>query len=123
MNRCMVKIRCFFADSIDAYRFHIFVYDLNGNLIDEEYANESGCFNFDVGFSGIYRIIVRYFGKNCTMTMCKNIYVDCFRDNDFLFIIKRKSHYVPSPIIIKLTDQYYKGLPVEKGEIIFSGRS
>lgn len=119
----MVKIRCFFADSIDVYKFHIFIYDLNDNLIDEGYTNESGCFNFDVGFSGIYRIIVRYFNNKCTMIMCENIYVDCFRDNDFLFIIKRKSHYVSSPIIIKLTDQYYKGLPVEKGEIIFSERS
>ena len=57
------------------------------------------------------------------LSMCKNIYVDCFRDNDFLFIIERKSYYVPSPIIIKLTDQYYKGLSVVKGEIIFSERS
>lgn len=78
--------------------------------------------DFDVGFSGIYRSVVRYFGKNSTMTICKNIYLDCFRDNDILFNIERKSYYVLSPIIIKLTDQYYKCLLVVKGEIIFSKR-
>lgn len=63
--------------------------------------------DFDVGFSGIYRIVVRYFGKNITMIIFKNVYVDCIG----------KSYYVSPSIIIKLNNRYYKDLQFSKEKL------
>lgn len=98
-----VKVKC-----LNTINYHIIVYDNNNVLYDLKSFNGVVCFNL---FNyGIYKIKLSSLGYQKTIIYyyngkCNNIYFSF--DNN-------------APIkIIRLTDKYYLGLPIMKGEITF----
>ena len=84
------------------------VYDLNNNLIVKK-ETYNGVIKVVLEKNKIYKITAVLFNKRintCFLVDSNNIYTFIFRRND-------------NPITFRLTDYYYKNLPIMKGEIIF----
>ncbi|MGN1358605.1 MAG: hypothetical protein ACI4WU_04490 [Bacilli bacterium] len=123
MKKGIVMIKCFFNDTIGINKFHIWVYDLDNNLVCDGDTDCLGWYKFSPSCSGIFKIIVCFKGKREVMRNCRNILVCDNKCNKFLFCFSRINFHKLPLITFKLTDRYYKDLPIEKGEMKFSERA
>lgn len=98
------------ANSMNICNCRIKVYE-KCKLIIDDYTDELGNYYLDVPF-GTYKLIV----SNCKLypkIQCFTLLVNNYDDK--LIINFNNRH----PITIKLVDQNYKGLPIDKGRMIF----
>lgn len=108
-----VNIKCILVDSINYINYYIWIYNNKNELIDEGFSN-NGNFCFNSFNNQIFKIIIKPESSSCKI--CKYIYIDSKKDNKLCFKFKSKVKN-KCLITINLTDQNYKGLPIEKGEI------
>ena len=104
---------CFSRDNL----FHIKVYDLNNNLIFESDTKKEGYLFFTPPCFGIYKFHITY--KNSCTIKRKVAVISLYKNKKFSLYIPFYSskRQISHPIIINLTDQFYPGLPIKKGEI------
>ncbi len=109
-----IKIKCLLCDSLDIYKYHIYMYDCDGRLV-EDTETKQGCALLNVERLGLYKIIIIPKGCLLPCRIVKCIYINNDITN-FLFTFNKfvcKRH----SIIVRLTDKHYKGLSVAKGEM------
>lgn len=112
-----VQIKCYIDGCLDIVKCEVKIYDSNNNLFCEGKTNEFGIFNFIPTKGSIYKIVIKPI-KNCLYPykICKIYYSNNITKNiPFIFFkyIPKFHHF----ITFKLTDENYKNLPIEKGEI------
>lgn len=103
-----IKIKC-----INKYKYQIIIYDCYGNKVFDGFTDETGTLILDVPYYGVYKILIL---RNKNIKVITNFYVDENQYNFFYFrvvSIKRYLHLVT----FKITDEYYKGLPIKEGKI------
>lgn len=108
-----LKLSCFINNSLDSYQYHFFIYDLRDNLIFDKFINQDNFVYFIPPYCGVYKIKIVIFQR-----IPQFVYQGAFfykKNYDRLSFYFNYSSF--SPIVIKLTDQYYKGLEIKKGEI------
>ena len=113
MNKT-IKIKCLLCDSLDIYKYHIYMYDSDNNLVDDV-ETKNGCAYLNVNKYKLYRIII--IAESCLIPkrIDKCIYITDSIDNLF-FTFNRYIHKNHS-IVIKVIDKYYENLSIMKGEI------
>lgn len=110
-----VKIKCYLYSNINNIHFHIKVFDSANCLIADGLTNDFKELEFNVKKFGLYKIVIipkpflipNYVAKYITINKDTNVLTFKFNIND----------YIEHPIIFKLTDRYYKDLPILKGDI------
>lgn len=105
-----IKIKCILCDTLCLCEYYIKVFDLKNNLIIKKHV--IGDLNLRLKY-GTYKVKIRL--KDGTF-ICKPIVV---RRNLCKTYIFKFNEYNPNlrPIILTLTDRFYPGLKIEKGEI------
>lgn len=117
MEYKIIKIKCLLCNSIDIYKYEIFIYDIDGNIVYNGKTNDKGYILFKVPYLGIYKIIIKAEKNICPKIISEKILIHKNCPNTILFTFKKLNKNYLSPITIKLTDKNYKNLPIEKGEI------
>lgn len=105
------KIRCSYSNGVAITKFSIDIYDSN-NCYVTTLSTNTGCVLFSPNNYGVYSIVVSTF-NGCIYST--KLYLD---DNTSCDI--RLCFYVQnnrSELTFKLTDKFYPGLPIEKGEL------
>ena len=105
-----VCIICLIDDSLSNYKFNIKVYKEN-KLICEKNNNK---IYFYAEYYKLYKIKISTNNNLYPKTKCQNV---VFTPTNCSKIIINFSRENTNPITLKLTDQNYKGLLIEKGEI------
>lgn len=106
-----IKIKCLFGNTICSCEYCIKIYDLKNNLVFSTYHNSIN--NLTVCLDkGFYKIKIKL--KN-GLSKCKVIAINgsC---KVFVFQFNENSSNL-HPIVLNLTDRFYPGLKIEKGEI------
>ena len=110
-----VTIKCISNNPFDYY--YVFVYQRN-KLIYKCITNSIGYLNLKLKRCRIYTIIVLSNNYINSLKICKNIFVNkCYSQFFPIFLdnVKKKN---TSSIKVKLTDEFYKALPIKGGELI-----
>lgn len=110
-----MKIYCKLCDSIDNYQYNIKIYDENNRLIFNKETNSYGYIFFNVIYGRVYKIVA----SNCKAipkVRCVMVYINNTCSNKVLITFNKFTNN--HPVTIKLTDQYYRGLPISKGRVI-----
>lgn len=111
----MLEIKCKTINSLNKYKYKIKIYDKNCHLIIDDYTFEFGKFYFTFCKNNIYIINI----SNNMLFPHENNIIFYASNNSYKKLVvefKEKLVYKP-PIILKLTDQFYKDLPIMKGNI------
>lgn len=110
-----IKIKCFAMDTLDHYLYRIIIYNDKKEMILNEVTTQD-LFLFDVPYYGVYQIIVVPYANLVCDSACKTVFIHKNFEQTLYF-----SFYKPSKskktVTLILTDQNYKGLPIEKGVI------
>ncbi len=104
------KIRCSYSNGISITKFSIDIYDSN-NCYVTTLSTNTGCILFTPSNYGVYSIVVRFDG--CIYSI--KLYLDDKTSCDIrlcLYVHSQKKEFT-----FKLTDKFYPGLPIEKGEL------
>lgn len=109
-----IKVKFRMIDSLCIPNYKIEIYDKYHNLVFDEFADESGCICFDATYFGIYKIVIYNF---YLQKMCIPIFVSENNSKELSIILDETSINKRS-IAMNLTDQNYKDLPINRGEII-----
>jgi hypothetical protein len=111
-----IKIKCFCATNIDVYQYHVLIYDSHNCLVFDNFTDMCKVF-FNAFVGEVYKIIA--INNNCLYPK-RIIKKVCIRKNvDSIFFVFnnfcqcKKEH----KIVCQITDKYYEGLPIMKGEI------
>lgn len=111
----IVTLKCRKYDSLSVPLYHIYVYNINNNIIVDGYTNNLGNIKIEFPHDGIYKVHIinsKNGNKNCIVILInKNFPSELFIVNE----VKRNSS---RSIHLILTDKNYKNLPIMKGEII-----
>lgn len=110
-----LKIRCFSRDTLDHYFYRIIIYNDKKEMKLNEVTRED-CFVFDVPYYGVYQIIVVPFANLVCDSACRKVFIHKKLEPTLCFSFYKPSK-IKSIITLILTDQNYKGLPIEKGVI------
>lgn len=115
-----VSICCTFLDSIDKCDYTIVIYDMNNNLIYKNRTNDK--INIKLCNYKLYKIIIKVNNsKNCNI-LKKKILIHPLCSCKLSFQLEK--NIIKRPYInLFLTDKNYKGLKIEKGEIILWQKS
>lgn len=111
----IVTFKCRKYDSLSVPLYHIYVYDINNNLITDKYTNNIGNIKIAFSYYGIYKLHIldsRNCRKNCIVILVNEKFPD------ELFIINDIKTNNFHPINLILTDKYYKNLPITKGDVV-----
>lgn len=111
-----ITISCCTFGTLEIYYYEIIILDKNNKKVFEGITNYLGRINLKLP-SGIYKIIV--FAnpqiEPCYFKTVIIVFGDKYNTYKFGFsTLKQKNPYVT----LSITDQYYDGLPIKKGEII-----
>lgn len=106
----IVTIKCMIKDSLKVYKYNVKIYDEFNNKIIDDVTDGYGHYDFNVINYGIHKIDIIHsrLGKQSRVLFIDENY------NDEVIIIFNNTH----PITIRLVDQNYIGLPIEKGRVI-----
>lgn len=111
----MRKIKLKFCDFLNICNYKIFIYDENNHLLKSMEINNSNYIPLEITYCGIYKIVIiskhLYPKKRCFV-----LYLDR-KTPDTLLIPYQVRQKKSRKIEFNLTDEVYKGLPIEKGEI------
>ena len=118
MNIEPVKINCIVNDSIDCYRYFIKIYNNEKKLVVATYTVD-GIFLFNVPYCGIYYFFIIPTYPLNPRYICKKVYVNPINRKKISFVFSK--NYIEKknihPITFNITDSYYQGLKIEKGEM------
>lgn len=114
MNR-KVKIKCYLCDTISTYQFHVKIFDERKCLIFDKDTDCLGEAEFFIKKFGVYKIVIIPKSPLNPRYISKYIYID--NDTKVLPFAFSINCYHEHQIIVELTDRYYSGLPVLKGEV------
>lgn len=106
----LIEINCYITNSLDKYKFYIYIYDKNCNLIEKYITNNGRCY-VKLNDYGIYKIIavpLSYKLKNVLKT--NYFYSENGSKNINLFFTKKNI------VTMRIIDKFYD-LKLEKGEI------
>lgn len=109
-----VKVKCRSIYTINMDIYNVVIYDKNFNVLLNNNTNDKGLVNFNAPCQGVYKIHIL---KNKTLKMNSVIYVSEKNCNFFCF--KLKDNILNTRFInFKITDSFYKGLPIKEGKLI-----
>lgn len=105
------KIRCSYSNGVTITKFSIDIYDSN-NCYVTTLSTNTGCVLFSPNNYGVYSIVVSVC-PGCVYST--KLYLDDKTSCDIrlCFYVQREI----SGFTFKLTDKFYPGLPIEKGEL------
>jgi hypothetical protein len=106
-----IEIICLENDCLGLYKYHILIYNDLNELIIDDYTHLGKLF-FTVPKNKLYKIVVI---NKCQRKICKSIFTNASTEK--IIFIFNKINLSSHPIITKLTDKYYPGLPIMKGDI------
>lgn len=112
-----VNIKCIANKYLNECNYYVFVY-LSNKVIFQGYLNSSKILNLKLLPCKYYKIII----LGNTYLLPQKYIADVFVNNDdiqnyiFFFDLKK----ILTSINVKVTDKYYKSLPIEKGELKLS---
>lgn len=116
----IITLKCRKYGSLSVPLYHVCVYDINNNIIIDDYTNNIGNIDIELPHYGIYKIHIIN-PKNCIRN-CMVILVNKNFPNE-LFIVNEIKQNRPHSIHFVLIDENYKNLPIMKGEIILWQKS
>lgn len=110
-----VKIKFVLNNRMILKKYPIIICDDNRKILFNGTTTELGYLDFEFPSEGIYKIIV--FPEQNTMP--KKICIPVFFSFNCckIWTLFLNNQIIHTPITITVTDQYYKDLPIEKGEI------
>ena len=109
------QIKCFLDSSIDGECYSICIYNDKKELLYQGKTDCNGVLCFRFPHNGIYKIIVKSHCFPCPL--CKIVYINSKQCNIIPIIFHNPKTNRTPMIHFTLTDQNYKDLPIEKGEI------
>lgn len=115
----IIKIKCRQCNSLINYKYKIKIYDDNNCLIVNDITDELGNYYFKASYLNSYRIVAINtkisWQRSCLIVFVNKNYPDKLFIVFNKLITKRKTSTT-----IRLTDQNYLDLPIEKGKVILS---
>lgn len=102
----MIKIKCINPKSLSIFNYKVKIYDECGNLIEEGYTKNNEYF-FNPKKCSVYKLVV--INKNLTPYV---ISVHFIPTNNLCIYFNTQNSST-----FYLTDKYYIGLPIERGEL------
>lgn len=111
----LVILKCRNCDSISISSYRVFVYDHKNNLIIDDYTNNIGDIEIRFPCYDVYKIIIldlKRCKRNCIIVLINE------ETHDKIYFFSDIKINTSHPIKLILTDKYYKGLPIEKGDLV-----
>lgn len=110
MNTKIIKIKCRLENNLNCC-FKVMIYHNNSNIFNG-FTDLFGCIYFNAEINCVYKIFVNNCASNkCFAVLIDNTTSEIILNNSFS---SNKHH----SIVINLTDQNYKDLPINKGKVI-----
>lgn len=113
-----IKIKCRVNNEINVYKFHVMIYSKNNKLILNQFTNKVGEIEFKAPYSGIYKIIIIPEKNFIPNKICTTFFVNKKCCSTLLVTFQKLSINNYHLVTFKITDKHYKGLKVEKGDLI-----
>lgn len=103
------------CNSLSKYNYNINIYNCDNKLICKSCSDE---LFFYAEYYKIYKIVIYTYNDIYPQKICKDIVLTPINCNIIIFNFnKLDNNSKIIPIILNITDKYYKGLKIMKGEI------
>lgn len=106
-----IEIQCITKNCCIPCYYYIFVY-YKKRIIYKGFTNSYGYIQFKIPRCRTYTIVILGNMINFQLYAKTQIFINKYLNKPFLFIFEHNSS-----IYIKVTDKFYKGLPIAKGEL------